>query len=64
VKTEHIWEREHTMAAMEGTRQLNKLLRLSKGVTCAPAENFWDLKVNFVTFMSLMWVLFGSECDY
>ncbi len=49
---------------MENTRQLDKLLWLSKGVTGAPADNFWELKVNIAMFMSLVWVLFGSECDY
>ncbi len=50
--------------ATENTRQLDKLLRLSKGVTRAPADNFWELKSNIATFMALVWVLFGSECDY
>jgi hypothetical protein len=49
---------------METTRQLDKLLRLSKGVTRAPADSFWELKLNIATFMSLVWILFGSECDY
>jgi hypothetical protein len=63
-ETECIWGLKHAMVAMEGTRQLNKLLCLSKGATCTPAKNFWELKVNIATFMLLMWVLFGSECDY
>ena len=49
---------------METTHQLDKLLRLSKGSTWAPADNFWELKLNITAFMSLVWVLFGSECDY
>jgi hypothetical protein len=52
------------MAATKGTRQLDKLLRLSKSATCTLAKNFWELKVNIATFMSLVWVLFGSKCDY
>ncbi len=63
-ETERIWECKLAMVAMEGTHQLDKLLCLSKGATPAPAKNFWELKVNIVTFMLLMWVLFGSECDY
>ena len=62
-ETECIWECKHAMAATEGTRQLDELLCLSKGATRMPAENFWELKVNIATFMSLVWVLFGSECD-
>ncbi len=27
-------------------------------------DNFWELKINITTFMSLVWVLFGSECNY
>jgi hypothetical protein len=49
---------------MENTRQLDKLLCLSTGVTRAPADNFWELKSNIAMFMALMWVLFGLECDY
>ncbi len=63
-ETEQIWECEEELLATENTRQLDELLRLSKGVTCAPASNFWELKINIATFMSLVWVLFGSKCDY
>jgi hypothetical protein len=63
-KTECIRKQEEAIAATENTRQLNELLRLSKGVTRAPADNCWELKVNIATFMSLLWVLFGSECNY
>ena len=63
-ETEQIREREEALSATENTWQLDKLLRLSKGVTCAPANNFWELKINIATFMSLVWVLFGSECNY
>ncbi len=52
------------MSATENTRQLNELLRLSKGTTCAPADNLWELKANIATFMSLVWVLFGTECNF
>ena len=65
VETEQIREREEALSATENTRQLDKLLRLSKGVTRAPTDNFWELKINIATFiMSLVWVLFGSKCDY
>ncbi len=63
-ETEHIREREEALLATENTRQLDELLRLSKGITRAPADNFWELKINIATFMSLVWVLFGSDCDY
>ncbi len=63
-ETECIREREEALSATEQTRQLDELLRLSKGVTRAPADNFWELKSNIATFMALVWVLFGSECDY
>jgi hypothetical protein len=61
---ERIREREEALSATETTRQLDELLHLSKGSTRAPADNFWELKMNIATFMSLVWVLFGSECDY
>ena len=63
-ETEQIWEREKALSATENMWQLDELLCLSNGVTRAPADNFWELKINIATFMSLVWVLFGSECDY
>jgi hypothetical protein len=63
-ETERIRECEEALSATETTCQLDELLRLSKGSTRAPADNFWELKMNIATFMSLVWVLFGSECDY
>ena len=63
-KTEQIQECEEALLATENTRQLDQLLRLSKGVTCAPEDNFWELKINNTMFMSLVWVLFGFECNY
>jgi hypothetical protein len=63
-ETECIREQEHAVSATESTRQLDELLRLSKGTTRAPADNFWELKANGATFMALVWVLFGMECNY
>jgi hypothetical protein len=63
-ETEHIWEHEHAMAATEGTRKLDELLHLSKGVTRAPAKNFWELKINIATFMLFVWESLGLNCDY
>jgi hypothetical protein len=63
-KTGRILKHEDTMSAMENMHQLDKLLRMFKGVTRAPADDFWELKINMATFMSLAWVLFGSECHY
>jgi hypothetical protein len=62
--SERIWECKDALLATESTRQLDKLLWMLKGVTQAPADNFWELKINVATFMSLVWVLFRSECDY
>ena len=39
-ETEQIREREEALSATENTWQLDELLRLSKGVTRAPAGNF------------------------
>ena len=63
-ETERVREQEHALSATENTRQLEDLIRLTKGTTRAPADNFWELKMNIATFMSLVWVLFGSDCDY
>jgi hypothetical protein len=61
---ERIWECEVTLLATENTWQLDELLRMSKGVTRAPVDNFWEVKLNVATFMSLVWALFGSEFNY
>ena len=63
-ETERVRKQEHALFTMENTRQLEDLLRFTKGTTRAPANNFWELKMNIATFMSLVWVLFGSNCDY
>ena len=63
-ETERVCKQEHALSATENTSQLEDLLRLTKGTTRAPADNFWELKMNIATFISLVWVLFGSECDY
>jgi hypothetical protein len=63
-ETERVREHEQALSATEKTRNLEDLLRLSKGTTQAPADNFWELKMNITTFMSLVWVLFGSNCNY
>jgi hypothetical protein len=63
-ETERVRENEQALSAMEKTRNLEDLLHLPKGTTRAPADNFWELKMNIVTFMSLVWVLFGSNCNY
>ena len=52
------------MAATENICQLDKLICLSKGFRRVPANNFGELKVNIATFMLLVWVLYGSECDH
>ncbi len=63
-ETERVHEQEQALSATEKTHLLDDLLCLPKGTTRAPADNFWELKMNIATFMSLVWVLFGSQCDY
>ena len=60
-ETECIWECEEALLATETTCQLDELLQLSKGSTRVLMDNFWEFKMNIATFMSLVWVLFGSE---
>ncbi len=50
--------------ATEKTRQLDEFLRLQKDQQRAPADKLLELKNNIATFMGLIWVLFGSDCDY
>ena len=64
METEQIRERKEALSATETTCQLDKLLRLSKGSTRAPADNFGELKMKIPMFMALVWVLFGSKCNY
>jgi hypothetical protein len=63
-ETKRVREQEQALTATKKTRQLEDLLRFSKGNTRAPADNFWELKMNVGTFMALVWVLFGANCDY
>jgi hypothetical protein len=51
-------EREEALSATEKTRQLDEFLRLQK------EDTFLELKNNIAMFMGLIWVLFGSDCDY
>jgi hypothetical protein len=62
-ETERIREQKEALLATVTTRQLDELLRLSKRCTRALADNFWELKMNIATFMSLVWVLFALECN-
>jgi hypothetical protein len=62
---ERVREQEQALSATKKTHQLEDLLCLiSKGTTQAPADDFWELKMNVATFMSLVWALFGSNCNY
>jgi hypothetical protein len=59
-ETERVREQEQALSATKKTRLLDDLLKLPKGTTRAPADNFWELKMNVSTFMALVCVLFGS----
>jgi hypothetical protein len=63
-ETERVHKQEQALSATEKMRLLDDLLKLPKGTTRAPADNFWELKMNVLMFMALVWVLFGSQCDY
>ncbi len=63
-ETERVREWEQALSATEKMCLLDDLLKLPKGTTGAPADNFWELKMNVSMFMALVWVLFGSQCDY
>jgi len=56
-------EREETLTATKKTCQLDEFLCLQKDQRRTPADNFLELKNNIPTFTSLVWVLFGSNCD-
>jgi hypothetical protein len=61
---ERLKEWEEALTATEKNRQLDEYIRLQKDQKRAPADSFLELKQNIATFMSLVWVLFGSECNY
>ena len=64
-ETKEIKERELALNAMEQIRQFEDYVKYVKGtVARQPASNYWDLKQNIATYMSLLWVLFGDRCDY
>jgi hypothetical protein len=65
LETERIRKHKRALTATKKTRQLRDLLQLPKGTTWAPADNYWELKINNIaTYMGLPYVLFGSQCDY
>jgi hypothetical protein len=33
-------------------------------MVCTPADIFWELQLNIGAFMTLVWVLFGMDCNY
>jgi hypothetical protein len=61
---ERLKEREEALTATEQTRQLDEYIRIQKDQKRAPSDSFLELKQNIATFMSLIWVLFGSKCNY
>jgi hypothetical protein len=61
---ERLKEREEALTATKKNRQLDEYIRLQKDQKRAPADSFLELKQNIATFMSLVSVLFGSNCDY
>jgi hypothetical protein len=63
-ETERVCKQEQALSATKKMCQLEDLLCLSKGTMQAPANDFWELKMNVSTFMYLVWVLFGSNCNY
>ncbi len=63
-ETKWVRKQEQALSATEKTCLLDDLLKLPKGTMRAPADNFWELKMNVLTFMALVWVLFGSQCNY
>ena len=47
---------------MEHTCQFEDYLKYVKGtVAHQSASNYWDLKQNIATYMTLLWVLFGDR---
>ncbi len=61
---ERLKERKEALTATKKTRQLDEFIHLQKDQRRIPADIFLELKNNIATFMGLVWVLFGSNCDY
>ena len=49
---------------MAHTAQFNKVNRRQKAQPSAPPDNYHDLRLSVNTFCTLIWTLFGEECDY
>jgi hypothetical protein len=45
------------------TRKLEDILK-ENGKTASPAPDYMQLKLNIGTFCTLLWALFGDQCDY
>ena len=61
---ERLKERKEALTATKKTCQLDEFICLQKDQQRTPADNFLELKNNIAMFMGLVWVLFGSSCDY
>ena len=62
-ETEGIKASEEALIATESIRQFEKLVCVKRGGTRLPEENFWEHSGNIATFLALVWVLFGSNCN-
>lgn len=55
---------EEAARATSATRTLAEELKRSKGVQRTPPKTHADLRIMLDTFCSLIWTLFGNECNY
>jgi hypothetical protein len=61
---EILHEEEHAAEQTAATRSSTKSLELAKMLVQPPASTFSDMRLNISLFCSLLWALFGNECNY
>ncbi len=57
-------KQEHAAKQTTATRRYKELLELAKMPIQPPVWMYSDMKLNIALFCSLLWALFGDECNY
>lgn len=61
---ERVREREEAEQLTQATRVLEEALKLQRSDPRAPANNYFELKLNITSFCALIHTLFGDRCGY
>jgi hypothetical protein len=63
-KVKTIKDYEEAWHTTAHTAQFNEVWRRQKMPPSPPPDNYFELQLSINTFCTLIWTLFGNECDY